>query len=119
MTMPYSLAFDSPHWLWLLLALPVLWVMSYRSLAGLGRVRRIVALAVRSLVVTLVVCALAEPNLVRKSERMTVIYLVDQSRSVPRTTREAMIDYVKKASSPPFRKPDDRAGLIAFARQAT
>ena len=40
----HSIVFTNPKWLWLLLLLPLLWWFSYRSLAGLGKVRRILAL---------------------------------------------------------------------------
>ena len=40
-----DLHFLFPHWLWLLLLIPVLWLWGYRSLAGLGKWRRGMALA--------------------------------------------------------------------------
>ncbi len=115
--MPYQLAFDRPWYLLLLAVLPVLWWFSYRSLAGLGRVRRWVAIALRSLVLTAVICALAEGQWVRKSDRLTVFYLLDQSLSITPDEDEAMLRYVKSA----IRKqrgihPEDRAGVIVFGR---
>ena len=56
----FRLSFDSPGWLALLGLLPVLWWFSFRSLAALGNVRRVVAIAVRSIVLVLVILALAE-----------------------------------------------------------
>jgi uncharacterized membrane protein/Mg-chelatase subunit ChlD len=114
----YTLTFDAPAWLALLAALPVLWWLSIRSLAGLGPVRRWLALGLRTVFAALVILALAEPQWVRTSDRMTVMFLVDQSLSIPPEQREAMIQYVKRASDRPFLRPGDRAGLIAFAREA-
>ncbi len=53
-------AFDSPWYLLLLAALPLVWWLSYGSLSGLGRVRRVLAIALRSAVFILLVLALAE-----------------------------------------------------------
>ena len=74
----YGLAFDSTSYLCLLLLLPLLWVFSYRSLSGLGRVRRVVALVMRTVVLVLLILALAETQFVKSSNRLTVIYLLDQ-----------------------------------------
>ena len=56
----FQLAFDSPWYLLLLTALPFLWWASYRTLSGMGRVRRVVAIGLRSLIFILLVFALAE-----------------------------------------------------------
>ena len=47
------LAFDSPWYLVLLLGLPVLWWLSLRSLSAMGRVRRVLAITLRSSVIYL------------------------------------------------------------------
>jgi uncharacterized membrane protein/Mg-chelatase subunit ChlD len=75
--------FVSPWWLALLVFLPAVYVVSRKSLAGLGPVRRWVAIVARMLVVACLVLALAEPRVRRPSENMTVIYVVDRSASVP------------------------------------
>ena len=45
-----DIGFVHPWYLALLLLLPALWVFSFRSLSGLGRYRRLFALAFRTLV---------------------------------------------------------------------
>ena len=90
----YRLAFLSPWYLLLLALIPALWWYSYRKVAGLGSVRRMVVLIMRSLVLLGLILALAEVQIVRTSDRLTVIYLLDQSLSIPVQSREAMIDYV-------------------------
>jgi len=87
----YTLAFENPWYLLLLLVLPVMWALSYRSLAGLGNLRRWLALGLRTAVVLLIVAALAQPQVVQKSDRLTVVYLLDQSLSIPAEQRLAMI----------------------------
>jgi uncharacterized membrane protein len=78
-----TLQFVQPWWLILLVVLPLLVWFSYQSLAGLGPVRRWVALSARCLVVALLILALAEPRLRRPNENVCVLYLVDRSMSVP------------------------------------
>ncbi len=117
--MGWNLGFDSPWWLLLLLLIPVIWAFSYRSLAGLGRFRRPFAIGLRSLVLLLLVLCLAEAQLLKTSEKLTVMYLLDQSESVPLPRREAMMSYVIREVAK-HRNPDreDAAGVIIFGREA-
>jgi uncharacterized membrane protein/Mg-chelatase subunit ChlD len=119
------IAFDQPWWLLLLLLVPLLWIFSFRSLSGLGPYRRIFALLFRTVVFALLVLALAGIQLQKISDRVTVIYLLDQSESIPKPTREAMLEYVMKDVELHRRKGDltsateDKAGVIIFGREAT
>jgi uncharacterized membrane protein len=81
-----TLEFVQPWWLLLLLLLPLLVWFSYQSLAGLGPIRRWVALSVRCLLVALLILALAEPRLRRPNENVCVLYVLDRSMSVPQET---------------------------------
>src|SRR5439155_12534331 len=99
-----KIAFDQPWWLLLLALVPVLWIFSFRSLSGLGPYRRIFALLFRTTVLTLLVLALAGVQLQKVSDRVTVIYLLDQSESIPKLTREAMLEYVMKDVAPHRRR---------------
>jgi uncharacterized membrane protein len=113
----YHLSFASPAYLLLLALLPVLLLASYRRLAALGRWRRWVALLLRVAVATLVILALAEVQIVQTSDRLTVVYLLDQSFSVPAERRQALIDYIN-ADMHQRRKRKDRAGVVVFGRDA-
>ncbi len=112
-------AFNHPWYLLLLGLLPLLAWASYRSLSGLGKWRRLVAIVLRSLVMALLICALAEMQYQRVSDRLTVIYLLDQSQSIPESRRAAMIRYVN-ASIRDQRNAasEDRAGVIVFGKNA-
>ena len=114
-----KLGFDSPWWLLLLGLIPLIWIFSYRSLAGLGQVRRLIAIGLRTLVLLLIVLCLAEAQLLKTNEGITVMYLLDQSESVPRPRREAMMHYVIREVAR-HRNPDreDKAGVIIFGREA-
>jgi uncharacterized membrane protein/Mg-chelatase subunit ChlD len=115
----YEISFDSPWYLLLLLVLPVMWVFSFRSLAGLGTFRRLTALGIRTLVITLFVLALAEVLILRTSEKITVMYLLDQSESIPVARRQAMVDYVvREVRRHRNRGRGDNAGVIVFGRGA-
>lgn len=116
----WELDCDRPWYLLLLGVIPLIWLFSFQSLAGLGRFRRLLALGLRTVVVLLIVLALAEVQLLRTSQKVTVIYLLDQSESIPQSKREAMLDYVVKSVAK-HRQADreDRAGVIVFGRNAT
>lgn len=111
--------FNRPWYLLLLGILPVLWFFSAKTLSGLGPIRRWVAIIFRTVVVTLIVLALAEMQYLRKNDRMTVIYLLDQSASIPPQQRDAMVQYVKDAvSTHRDKQRGDRAALVVFGREA-
>jgi len=113
----YSITFDAPGFLALLAMVPVLWWWSYRRLAALGPARRIASLAVRSLVLGLLILALAEVQWIRTSDRLTVVYVLDQSASIPEARRRTMIEYVNR-SILEHRGEEDRVGVIVFGRDA-
>lgn len=115
---PFS--FESPWWLLALLTLPALWVVSFRALANLPAWRQGVAVALRSLLVLLLVAALAEIQWVQATDRVAVIYLVDRSLSVPPERIARTVDYLDASTrrqADPTR--EDRAGVIVFGRDAT
>ena len=82
MSQGFEIAFDRPWFLTLFLLLPIIWWMGFHSLAGLGSWRRLFALLLRSIVVSLLVLALAQTQVRQTTDRLTVIYLLDQSDSI-------------------------------------
>ena len=100
--------------------IPVVWHISRDSLSSMGPWRRWCALGIRTLVMTLLIGSLAEPQFLRINDRMTVIYLLDQSESIPRALRDAMVKFVK-ADVAEHRNDSkrDRAAVIVFARDAS
>ena len=120
-----KIAFDEPLWLLLLLLVPVLWIFSFKTLSGLGPYRRLFAMGFRTFVFACLVLALAGIQLQKVSDRVTVMYLLDQSESIPKLTREAMLQYVMKDVAAHRRTGDlqsaaeDKAGVIIFGREAT
>ena len=113
----YRVEFESPAWLLLLAIIPLIWLLSFRSLAGLGRFRRVTALLLRTVVLTAVIMALAEAQMVRTSDRTAVVYVLDQSLSIPAARREVMRRYVNESISR-HRREEDYAGVVVFGRDA-
>jgi Mg-chelatase subunit ChlD/uncharacterized membrane protein len=113
----YHATFAAPAYLALLLLLPLLWWHGYRRLVGLGRLRRWLALLFRTLAVALLVMAAADLQIVRTNDHLTVIYLLDQSLSIPESQRAAMIKYARDEVRT-HRRNQDRAGVIVFGRDA-
>jgi uncharacterized membrane protein len=118
-----------PYWLVLLLLIPLIVKLSYRSLAGLGPTRRWLAIALRSLLILLLTLALAEVRLRRPNENTTVYFLVDRSVSIPQDVdpadelkkdqrwqrvRKFIADAVAKRGTGHER---DQAGVIVFGRR--
>lgn len=119
MDLGFEIRFDSPWFLLLLLILPVIWLYSFNSLAGLGPVRRWFAILLRTAVFSLLVCALAQMQWQQKTDRLTVIYLLDQSESIPREQRDLMLQYADKQVSLHRREStNDMAGVIIFGTTA-
>lgn len=113
----YSISFESPWYLLLLVLVPILWWFSFRRMGVLGPWRRWFAMGLRTVVLVLLILAMAGIQMVHTSDRLTVIYLLDQSLSIPAEQRRAMILYVNAAIER-HREHLDRAGVIVFGRDA-
>jgi len=107
------LRFEAQGYLLLLLLLPLIVVTTYRSLAGLGPVRRWLAIGMRCLVITAMVFALAGVQRVKSTDALSVIALVDRSNSVPREWQEQAVQFLTAAEGG-LRENKDRLGVIAF-----
>ncbi len=113
------ISFDQPVYLLLLLLLPFLWWLSFRYMASLGTGRRIAAILFRTAVLVAIIAALAGVQLVWTTNRVTVMYLLDQSESIPKDRRLQMLEFVTRSVSQ-YRNSarEDRAGVIVFGRNA-
>lgn len=115
--MRFSLTVLSPGWLALAAVLPIVVLISYRSLAGLGRVRRWIALGTRLALLSLLILALADTQLAWRSDRQCTLFLLDQSLSIPPEQSEAALDWINRAIRR-RENQEDWAGLIVFAKDA-
>ncbi|MFG0274440.1 MAG: glutamine amidotransferase [Phycisphaerales bacterium] len=109
--------FDAPVFLVVGGALWALaWLLARKSMSGLGRRTRVLALALRFVVIALLCGALAEPNLRRESEDVASIVVLDVSRSVPGEQRAAAQQYIAEALE--GARAGKRLGLISAAEEA-
>ncbi len=114
-----SFSFEAPWLLLLLVLIPLLWIASFHSMAGLGAGRRLAALLFRSLVLLLIVLALAGIQWVWISNKLTVVYVLDQSDSIARVKRDIMLDFaIESVKAHRNNDREDRSGLIVFGREA-
>jgi uncharacterized membrane protein len=134
-----SVEFVHPGWLFLLALLPVIVLLAGRSLdwraLRRGRVeswRPWMSVLLRCAIVALLALALAEPRLRQPNERMTVLFVLDRSQSIPEEfgpapgaagglidlrwdrIRRFINDAVQQRGLGHER---DRAGLIVFGRR--
>lgn len=105
--------FETPGYLALLALVPVLVLLSFQSLSGLGPWRRAIAIATRCAVVGMMILALAGAQSVQTTDALTVIALVDRSDSIPRAQQQEAFEYLRNAAKT-LRPTKDRLAIIAF-----
>jgi Ca-activated chloride channel family protein len=124
-----GLTFERPIWLLLLiLAVPTVWV-GLRWLVSMSLVRRWSAVVARVLLIALVAGMLAGASMVRRTDRLAVIGIVDVSGSVERFAdaglgadgrrlhpAEAARMFYERAGA--GRGPDDLLGIVVFDGRA-
>lgn len=110
---------ESPWYLVLLVVVPIVWWAGRGSLSALGRGRATVVFLLRSATLLLLVLAIAELQMQRAHRAVSVVYVLDQSLSIPLDQRQAMFHYVAhNVKEHRDRQRGDRAGVIVFGRQA-
>jgi uncharacterized membrane protein len=109
------MTFSTPLALVLLVCIPLVFYMGWPRQAY-RRKRDTFSLILRTIIVLLLVFALAGAQAVQSANRLAVVYLVDVSDSVGQTAREAELDYVRQ--SLPAMGPDDVAGVVLFGANA-
>jgi uncharacterized membrane protein len=112
-----GLAFDAP--LALLLLVPALALtlgLHVASRRRLGAGRRRAALAIRTVLLSALVFALAGFQLVLPVDRLATVFVVDLSDSVGNAGREDALAFLRETLA---ERPDgDVAGIVAFGREA-
>jgi uncharacterized membrane protein/Mg-chelatase subunit ChlD len=107
--------FDRPAFLWFAFLMVAIWWMSRRSLAGLGPIRSRLCLITRCVVLMLLVLVLAGTHKIRKNDDLSVLFLLDVSKSVPMEARREAEQFVLAASRE--MPPRDRAAVLTFDGQ--
>ncbi|HZT41851.1 MAG TPA: glutamine amidotransferase [Chthonomonadaceae bacterium] len=103
-----------PALLLLPVLLPYFWWLHRNTITDLSPGRKRLALAVRCVLATLLVLALAGTRFVRKGESLAVIFLADGSKSIRDDQRAAMASYLHLATK--GMRTVDKVGLITFAQ---
>lgn len=111
-----SISFLKPWGLILAASLPLAAMLLIRSRSGLDTARKWVSLCLRLVVLLLLVLSLSELRLMRTSDRLTVIFCLDVSKSVPPRLRGPSLDYIREQTK--NMKQDDQVALIVFGREA-
>ncbi|MGE0710637.1 MAG: glutamine amidotransferase [Planctomycetota bacterium] len=111
------ITFATPEFLLLLaVLLPLVLLLGRRSLAGLDRIRRRLALGLRVALVVLIVAALAEVEWRDLTEKVEVIFVVDHSRSIPEAKVKEALELIDKSRG----RMDPRRDLgkvVVFGRE--
>jgi uncharacterized membrane protein len=112
-----SISFADPLALGLLVpALGLILLLSAAARRHISRRRRALSVALRVVVVTLVVFALAGFSFAAPVDRLTTVFVVDLSDSIGAEGRDAAVEFVRGAVE---EIPDgDRAGIVAFGSEA-
>src|SRR5688572_20572410 len=116
MDFPFSL--NDPKYLLLLVALIIVVILGRLSAIARprDRARILVSTSLRSLIVLLIVLALAGLQLIIRGGPLNVVFLIDESGSVGASDREAASAFVRAAAA--SMGPDDRLGVVRFGEQA-
>ncbi len=97
---------------------PTVW-FGWRRLTGMSRVRRAIVCSIRSLVIILIALAIAQPKWADRGEALTVMMLIDRSRSISPQLEMGAIDYLRLASeSSDNRRQIDRLAIINIGAEA-
>lgn len=112
-----GVSFARPEVLLLLLLLvPLAIYLSRTSMALLRRATRRFSLGLRIVIIVLLVLALAGLEIVRATDRLSVVFLLDRSDSIAEAQQARQADYVRAALKE--MGESDAAGVIAFGAEA-
>lgn len=105
------MSFSTPTALILLLALLPVWYVGWPR-QRFRRRRDYSSLLLRTLIMLLLVLALAGVQLVQAVDRLAVVFLVDVSDSMGSPARDAQIEYIRQALA--AKAPEDEAAIVLF-----
>jgi uncharacterized membrane protein len=113
---PFSIQLEltRPWWLGGLAVLPVLAYYFYRTLVDFVRWQRAVSLVLRSVIVALLLLALAGLSLVRPTRELFVVFAIDRSESVGDDASKAIDDFLTRAAP---HAGSNRFAVLPFASE--
>jgi Ca-activated chloride channel homolog len=107
--------FTTPPVLFLLVLVPLAVYFSRKSLANLSPARSTASTIARSLLILLMVLAIAGLRFRTASRDVALIFLVDVSASVAQDNRTGVLDFINREIA--NAAPRDYVGVVAFARE--
>ena len=105
----------TPLALILLISLPIIWTIGRPRFAFRKR-RDWVSLILRTVIMLLLIFALAGLQIEQAVDKLAVVFLVDVSDSMGGTTQAAQLDYIRQALD--NKPPDDEAAIVLFGENA-
>ena len=107
----------SHRWVFFLVGLaPWVWWLHHQGYHGLGRVRGLLALALRLILLGLFLMTLAGPRAVRENDDLALIYALDLSDSMSRPVQDEAIRYILETAG--SKSEEDSVGLVLFGSDA-
>ncbi len=86
-----------------------------RSLSG---ARRWTAVTLRTLILMCLIAALAGMEIVKRSDKLAVFFVIDHSNSVPGAVFESTVEAVQEAARE-YMTPRDEAGVLVFGEESS
>lgn len=112
--MPIS--FIRPEYVWLLLALPVVWLLGWLNSRNRYNGRRWWSLAVRTLLLLALIGSLAGTQWVQPVKALTTVFLLDSSDSISPAQRSVNEQFIADALQ--TMQSGDKAAVISFGENA-
>lgn len=112
-----NLTLLAPQYLLVLLIIPLVVWLFWRSTTHLAPLRRKLVLVLRVLMIVLIGLSLSGLSIENPTEQVHVMFALDASDSMDEEAREAALAYVQNAFTQ--LKPGDQAGLIVFGGDAS
>lgn len=110
--------FDRPGWLLLLLLLVPVVYLAWGGLSRKGaRGRAIASTMTRCLVVVLLAVAIARPVWEQEGKGVSLITILDRSKSIPKQLQNKSVEVLQKWTSPERRGEHDRLSVISIGRE--
>lgn len=104
----------APRWFGLTLFLPILWLIARGTLSDLPRYQRAINIILRALVLSAIIAALVQVVFTSFESRVSTIFLVDTSASVPDEVLEKAVTFINEAHQ--AKGPRDDLRVVAFAQ---
>ncbi|GAB4544272.1 MAG: VWA domain-containing protein [Anaerolineales bacterium] len=110
------MTFTSPFYLILLLLLPLTVYLGWQGGKLAARKREVLSLTLRSLILLALILALAGLEVVRRSDSLALVFLVDVSDSMSQQAVESETTYIREALK--AMRADDKAAVVLFGADA-